>query len=314
MDKKQLLSECLSELSASRVKAQNEAVKNLMKARQIKGYSNLERQERMLTFDIGKQNANGEDTSSLEKDLKLIQEKKQHLLIKNGINPDSLVPNYSCKECEDTGYKQGSMCNCLAMKMHEKLMKSCGVENQKLSTFEEFKNNITTNKEHQIQLDKLKIKFEKIANTFPENHPKFIILSGKTGVGKTFMAECLANRLLERGFMVSFVSAFGMNNILLSYHTCFNDQKQSYLNALIDPDVLVVDDLGTEPILKNVTLEYLYLILSERSRLNKLTLITTNLDMQGILDRYNERIFSRLVNKRESFKTQIDGSDLRLKQ
>ena len=60
-----------------------------------------------------------------------------------------------------------------------------------------------------------------------------------------------------------------MNNLFLSYHTSFGAEKSSYLDTVLDPDVLVIDDLGTEPILKNVTLEYLYLILSERSENTK---------------------------------------------
>lgn len=92
----------------------------------------------------------------------------------------------------------------------------------------------------------------------------------------------------------------------------FPEQKQSYFNALIDPDVLILDDLGTEPLLKNVTLEYLYIILNERSRLGRLTVITTNLNIEGILKRYKERIFSRLLNKHESLAVYIDGEDLRL--
>ena len=76
--------------------------------------------------------------------------------------------------------------------------------------------------------------------------------------------------------------------------------------------MLIVDDLGTEPIFKNVTKEYLYLLLSERSRLNKLTVISTNLGPQELMNRYNERIFSRLFNKRESLNYQINGKDIRL--
>ena len=104
-----------------------------------------------------------------------------------------------------------------------------------------------------------------------------------------------------------------MNNLFLSYHTTFDDQKQNYIDALLEPDVLFIDDLGTEPVLKNVTKEYLYLLLSERTNNNKLTVITSNLELDAILSRYNERIFSRLCNKRESFVAKIEGKDLRLK-
>lgn len=312
MDRKQLIQNCIQEISASRVRAQNIAVSNIMKARQIPEFVNLEKQERMLTFEIGKLNANGNDISEQEKSLKLVKEQIEHVLLKNSIDPNSLVPKYSCKECNDTGFVNGVYCNCLKNKVREKIMQDCGMAKTQLSTFSQFKSDIATDEKQNTLLKKLKIKLEDVAETFPAIDYKFIIVSGQVGVGKTFLAECLASRLIERGFIVSFISAFGLNNILLSYHTCFDDQKQSYLNALIDPDVLVIDDLGTEPLLKNVTLEYLYVVLSERSRLGHLTVITTNLDTQDILDRYNERIFSRLLNKRESFAVHIEGKDLRL--
>lgn len=313
MDKKQIISTCLAEISSSRINAQNKAVSFLLKAREIPEFNELDKQERALTFEIGKLRAENKDTTNQSKDLKLIKEKKEHILLKNKIDPDSLCPNYSCKICNDTGYSNGTFCKCLQNKIRERILKECGVENKKLYSFNQFKADIATNETQKTQLLKVKDIFEKIADKFPEINQNFIVVSGKTGVGKTFMTECLASTLIDKGYIVSFVSAFGMNKLMLSYHTCFDQNKQSYLDAMIDPDVLVIDDLGTEPILKNVTLEYLYVVLSERSRLGHLTIITTNLNSGELLDRYNERIFSRLVNKRESMLIQIQGDDLRCK-
>ena len=77
---------------------------------------------------------------------------------------------------------------------------------------------------------------------------------------------------------------------------------------------MLIDDLGTEPVLKNVTKEYLYNLINTRQINKRATLITTNLSLDNILDRYDERIFSRLGNKNLSTIIQLLSSDKRLKQ
>ena len=313
MNKQQILQICLNEIAKSRNNAQQIATNNLMKARSIPGFVEIEKQERMLTFEIGKLKALGEDCKNKILKLKETQKNKQELLEKNNIQPDSLIPNYSCKLCEDTGYISGTICKCLSEKMHKKLLESCGVSEKSLASFDQLDHTIAKSQTHQLQLEKIKKYLENLCQDYPNTKIRSIVLSGKTGVGKTFLSECLANEFLKKGYMASFITAFALGNIMLSYHTCFDSQKQSYLDAVLEPDLLVIDDLGTEPIFKNVTIEYLYLVLNERACKNKITLITTNLDLSAILSRYNERIFSRLANKRTGLMTFIDGSDLRLK-
>lgn len=312
MNKNQMLQICKEELAVKRAKAQNLAYNNLLKARQDASFVEAEKRQRDLIFQIGKLKAFGKTNKDVEKELNQIKEIKAKALENLGLKEEDLYPKYSCKLCDDIGYKNGIMCECLRQKLNNMITMQYGSGKDHLADFKEFNASLAVNEEHKKQLLKLKKKFEDLAKTYPESSPKFIIVSGKTGVGKTFITECLAKALIDRDFLVSFITAFGMNNLFLSYHTTFDEQKQSYLNALIDPDVLVIDDLGTEPLLKKVTVEYLYLILTERSRLNKLTIVTTNLTPNDILARYNERIFSRLCNKRESFLYNIVGQDLRL--
>lgn len=313
MDKKQIISNCLLKISLLRNKEQNEADLNFMKACEIPEFVNLEKEKRILIFEIGKLQAYGKNTVEKEEKLNLIKQKIKNLLIKNKIEPNSLVPNYTCKECNDTGFVNGIFCKCLKNKVREEVLKNCGIQNKNLCSFKEFNSEIFSNKKQKLQLLKVKDIFEKISDKFPLVKQNFIVISGKTGVGKTFITKCLAFELINKGFIVSFVSAFEMNKLLCAYHTCFDENKQNYIEALIDSDILIIDDLGIEPILKNVTIEYLYVILSERSKFGRLTVITTNLDGTGILNRYNERIFSRLINKNESIFIKIEGDDLRIK-
>ncbi len=312
MNRNAYIEKCLSELAKERARAQAIAFSNLEKAKKNSDFVALDRKEKDLSFRLGKLRAYSKNTLDAEKELGEVKAQKLKILKTMNIDPSSFEPKYSCKKCNDLGYVNGGICDCLKKRLNAMLIKDFGSGKDKLSDFKDFNEKIIRNDTQKSQLLKLKKKFEDLASTYPASSPKFIVISGKPGVGKTFIVECLAKALIDRNFLVSFVSAFGMNNLLLSYHTSFDDQKQTYMNALLDPDVLIIDDLGTEPILKNVTREYLLVLLSERSRLNKLTITTTNLSPAEILARYNERIFSRLCNKRESFLAQIEGNDLRL--
>ena len=136
-------------------------------------------------------------------------------------------------------------------------------------------------------------------------------MTGNTGTGKTFTAEVVAGELIRRGYYVNMVSAFQMNNMFLDYHKDFDKTNSNKLSPLLDVDLLVIDDLGAEPQFKNVSCEYLYLIISERTRNHKKTIITTNLKPLEFIDRYGERIYSRIFDKSKSVLLNLKGADLR---
>ena len=84
------------------------------------------------------------------------------------------------------------------------------------------------------------------------------------------------------------------------------------LDEFFDCDLLVLDDLGTEPMLKNVTVECLMILIGEREKNSKHTIFTTNLDQKQILIRYGERVLSRLLNKSNSLFKTMEGKDKRI--
>ena len=90
------------------------------------------------------------------------------------------------------------------------------------------------------------------------------------------------------------------------------EEKKDILDKYLSCELLCIDDLGTENLIKNVTVEYLYLIINERLQSGKNTIITTNLDLQQIMQNYDERIFSRIANKQECILFNMTGDDLRL--
>ena len=134
---------------------------------------------------------------------------------------------------------------------------------------------------------------------------------GKCGSGKTFLASCIASALSKNGFSVIMLSSFAFVNRMLKYHTTFDEDKLAYLEPLIDCDLLIIDDLGSENIFKNVTVEYLFHVVNERMNAGKHTVFTTNLDDDMIRTRYGERTYSRLFGSRQSAGFALSDKDLR---
>ena len=102
-----------------------------------------------------------------------------------------------------------------------------------------------------------------------------------------------------------------MNNLFLNYHTTFNNDKASYLNSLLDPELLIIDDLGTE-LVNSFTTSQLFLCLNERILRKKATIISTNLNLGQIADIYSERVLSRIAGHYKIIK--MFGDDIRMKK
>ena len=138
-----------------------------------------------------------------------------------------------------------------------------------------------------------------------------IYIAGPTGVGKTHLIKCMANELIENGKVIKLVTAFNMNQDFKEFKKTMNEDL---LNKYLSPEVLFVDDLGTEPKYKDITIEHLYLVINERKMKNLPTIITSNLDLKDLRDVYDERISSRIMDRNSSINIYIDGDDRRLKK
>lgn len=215
-------------------------------------------------------------------------------------------PAPRCKLCGDTGRKDGKFCDCAVARAIASHAQEVAIP---LHKFEEV--DYTVYGENAEQYRKLFGYVDKICSTYPNNKKRCLVISGTTGNGKTYLAGCAAQKMLERGASVMALTAFAANDRFLKYHTCFNDGKADYLDPMLDCTLLIIDDLGTESILKNVTIEYLYQVVNERNTAGKLTLITTNLTPERLNARYGERIYSRLFDKALSLSVFLQAKDIR---
>ncbi len=303
------------EYAVKREKAERKAMSNLARARKVPTFVKLEKLEKELVVELAKLKANSPKDAKVKEWTKMLAEvrlQKKKLLKMLGLTEDDLQPKYNCNKCFDTGYVAGKMCDCLRTRKNTELAKMVGISTNDMLDFEKCNLDLISDPAQKAQMVKLKDYLSKWSKKYPNVKSKNITICGSTGLGKTHLSKCLAGELAKRGFAVCFVTAFEMNQIFLASHTSPSSEKNKRLAPLIKSDVLIVDDLGTEPTLKNVTTNYLNLILSEREEKKKPVVITTNLMPENVMDRYNERVYSRLFSKKDGKTFHLTGKDLRL--
>ena len=256
-----------------------------------------------LEFEEIKNKADGKG-KSLDGEIKKAKEKYLSSLKKHGYCEKDFVPDYRCKKCSDTGKADGKLCEC-AIEIYRKILLERSKQNCLTFNFD----NVTAKDKN----DKEHLNFGKLfVEKYPSKKTLNIILSGETGIGKTVLASCIANGVLDKGYTANFVTAFDFIQKCLKYHTSPVSERGYLLDEFFDCDLLVLDDLGTEPMLKNVTVEYLMILIGEREKNSKHMIFTTNLNQNQILAKYGERVFSRLTNKAISLFKILDGKDKRI--
>lgn len=294
-----ILKRAQAKITERRQHANDRARENLLKAYTAPNFKELYNSQRETEIEIARRQAYDEPYGELVANLQQISLQQEFCLKDLGLNSTDLYPNYECKDCNDTGYHHGHICDCLKKEINKELMAYSGFTH-KLATFED-------NKYDHPAFNLM----QNWCNT--KNNKINVLISGFTGAGKTFLTECVANELIKKNRLVLFTSAFNLNNSLLNYHISLDAGREQIIKPYLESEVLIIDDLGTEPMIKNVTCEYLYMIVNERMLNNLPTIVTTNLDMTDILDHYGERVFSRLSNKKVSILIRLENEDLRLK-
>ena len=248
-----------------------------------------------------------------EKDANLIKAKAEFekVLKANNLSLDKLYPNdVICDKCKDACIVNGVICSCSVKTYIDTLRKESGLMPDSFTFSDDNLKDVKDSKTKEV-LEKAYHQMSVFVNKYPNVKKNTFVFSGLTGTGKTCLSQAVANGLLEKGFSVKYVSAFAFNNAMIAVHTAPIESRNDLISDYLTCDLLVIDDLGTEPITRNVTLEYLYLILSTRQEKNLSTIISTNLDGDGIMKRYQERIFSRLTSKAFSLSYNFEGIDLR---
>lgn len=133
--------------------------------------------------------------------------------------------------------------------------------------------------------------------------------------GKSFLSSCIANEVLNQGKTVLYQTAPIMLDTIMDYRFGKNNSSENIYNSLLNVDLLIIDDLGTES-MNSMKLSELFNIINSRllNSNNKVikTIISTNLNLQDMFSTYDERIVSRIVGNYNI--CYFYGDDIRFKR
>lgn len=258
----------------------------------------------------------------LENDIAVISKEKLALLTRNGFPEDYLQLVYQCPDCQDTGYIEGRKCHCFKKRIVEYLYEQSNLqdvlETENFSHFsEDFypddyveESTGLTPRDNIRKIYKTALFFSK---NFDKNHDN-LLLYGNTGVGKTFLSHCIAKEALEQSHTVVYLTSPGLFDILEKNKfdkDLSSVEKSTTVSYILDCDLLIIDDLGTE-LNNSFTSSQLYQLIDSRLVRKKSTIISTNLSFDDLREQYSERIFSRLTSGYTLLK--VTGDDIRLKK
>ncbi len=248
-----------------------------------------------------------EDLQKVKEKIEKLKMEKAYLLTENNIPLDYLDIKYECNECNDKGYlTNGDKCNCLKQALINKAYKMSNIENvlnkENFQTFdinvfpdEPFDDESMTPRENMKNISSICVDF---INNFNERNEENLLFYGSTGLGKTFMCNCIAKSLLDMNKIVIYQTAFTILEIIEKrrFGRDINRFKDFEYDILFDADLLIIDDLGTE-ISNAFTNAEIFNIVNTRLINGTKTIISTNLTPKEISDIYTDRVFSRILEK-----------------
>ena len=256
-----------------------------------------------------------EKNSSLVKELndklEILKEEKKKILDSLNISDDYLKPHFECSDCNDTGYITNSyesvMCHCLKQKLFDLEYNKSNIANLENENFNKFNfdlysDEINEEKYHSKISPRKNIEFiynlsKNFIDNFENKEQKNLLFTGNTGLGKSFLSSCIAGELLKQGKTVLYQTAPVMLDTIMDYRFGKQGSSKDIYDNLLNVDLLIIDDLGTECI-NNMKFSELFNIINTRLlNSNKVTktIISTNLSLDNLFSTYDERIVSRLV-------------------
>jgi DNA replication protein DnaC len=277
-----------------------------------------------LSVEQAKKLLNGEEDAlcDLKEQLSILSAKKLSLLNKNGFPDNYLLLHYTCSDCRDTGYIGNQKCHCFKQAVIDMLYSQSNIKEilskENFDTFSfEYYDKINVNEATGLtpyeNMQRIVSICKQFIKRFSYNFEN-LLFYGETGVGKTFLSNCIAKELLENACSVIYFTAFQLFDIFAK--NTFEHGEDSFeiedmYHYILDCDLLIIDDLGTE-LTNSFISSQLFLCLNERFLRKKSTIISTNLSLNMLAETYSERTFSRISSNYTMLK--FYGEDIRIKK
>lgn len=264
-------------------------------------------------------NEAGNDYKSIREANRNRTAQKKKLLVEAGYPEDYLEPIYTCPMCKDTGYIDQERCSCFRDKIINNLYIQSNLTNilekENFSTFnlDYYSREMRQGYDHS-PYDNI-VNVLSSAKNYVENfstcksHRGNILIYGEVGLGKTFLTNCIAKGVLDKGHQVLYLTANELfQNILSPYLMNQENALADLYKYVYNCELLIIDDLGTE-LINSFTLSSLFEVINQRNIQGKSTLISTNLGLKDLKTKYSERIMSRIIESYTVFN--IYGDNIR---
>lgn len=246
------------------------------------------------------------ELNNIKEEITDLRAKKYEMLVSHGYNPDYLNLHYNCPKCKDTGFIGIDKCSCFKSKLIKLYYKDSDLEEAvKTNNFKNFNINLYSNHKLNDERYTPRKNIEDILEYITGEYlPNFknsntnLLFYGNSGTGKTFLSWCIAKELLDKGFLVVYKTS---DDLLRALKDIKFNNDTDLENLLINCDLLIIDDLGSEQITDFSSTE-LFTLINKKILKNKKMLISTNLILPLISKRYSERISSRIIGEFKLFK------------
>lgn len=255
--------------------------------------------------------------SSFQEELDALFRERADLLTRNGFPADYLEMPCQCPLCQDTGYIGENKCACFQKLAFDLFCRQYGLdsilekENFELFSFSCYSDKITDKSTGKTPREHARIAVEKaweFIDQFKETSPNLFIY-GDTGVGKTFLSHCIAREILKKAYGMLYFPAYDFFSLLAAEVFGSESGNEDFLGYVLDCDLLILDDLGTE-LTNSFVSSRLFQVVNERILRKKSTIISTNLAIETFPDLYSTRTFSRIIQNYKFIN--LIGEDIRI--